>query len=106
MIRPTAAPVAFLLPIALFERSLGVQRLIPFGTHHPGERGQPAAEEAPFEVIPAEVLLAVLPFDSSRRSSCAFEDRFLFFRQRIRAGLDAIKPVLVSVPPDFVPESW
>src|SRR4051794_34943955 len=43
---------------------LGIERLVPLGAEYPRESGNPAAQKAPFEVVPTEVLEPVFRFDS------------------------------------------
>src|SRR5579862_2783674 len=84
--------------------SLGVQRFVPFGACHPSKRRKFAAYHSPFKIIPPEILFAVLSLDSSSGFSRFSKNRLLCFGQWFFSSLDPIEPILVAIPPYFVPE--
>src|SRR6267378_2284658 len=85
-------------------RTSGVERFIPFRSHYPRESRHPPAEQAPFEIVPPEILPTVLGFDSLGGLNRLPQNRLLLFGQWLLAALDLLKPNLVPVPPHFVPQ--
>src|SRR5439155_11989368 len=86
------------------KRPSRVERSIPLRAHNPRKRRHSTAQQAPLEVIPSQVFPSVLSFYSLGRLHRRPQQRLLRFGQRLRATLDPLEPILVSVPPHFVPE--
>ena len=91
-------------PQSIRHGGLGVERLFPFSAHHPGQRRQSAAQQAPLKIIPSEIFLAaIFAFDATRRFLGSLQKRLLR-GSGFLTRLDPIQPVLMAIPPDFIPE--
>ena len=83
---------------APYALALRVERFIPFRSEHPRQRRQPTAQESPFKIIPAEILLAVLALDPARGLLRALQDRLLLLSQRLLAGLASWRFLVIQDP--------
>src|SRR5487761_829448 len=84
--------------------ALCVERFVPLRAEHPCQCRHPATNQPPLEVIPAKILLAVLLLDSRSGFLGSLEDLLLRLVQQLIASLDPVTPILVSIPPDLVPQ--